>query len=218
MEKIAFYGGSFDPPHKGHLAIARTLKTLFSLDRFIFIPAHHAPHKKDKIPASPMHRLRMLKLASLGEEGVEVSPIETETPEKPYTFQTLGRLQRNLSDADIYFVIGADSWQEITTWREWERVLTTVNIIVVTRPGHQIGFDHVGDEILERVVDLRSDGNKTPPESTHPSGLGIFITDAVYLGISATEIRSKIAQGDSSWRDSVPEKVAEYIEEHGLYR
>lgn len=216
MDKIAFYGGSFDPPHKGHLAIARTVRDLFALDRFIFIPAHHAPHKKEKIPTAPAHRFAMLTLATAGEANMEVSAIEVDNPEKPYTFETLERIKVDFPDAKIYFVIGADSWQEITSWREWEKVLTSVNIIVVTRPGYEIDFGHVPAEIRERIQDLR--GESAALDSQHPSGLSIFITDAVNLGISASAIREKIATGDASWTESVPEEVANYIRQYGIYK
>lgn len=218
MEKIAFYGGSFDPPHKGHIAIARTLRDLFALDKFVFIPAHHAPHKRDLIPTSAFHRLAMLTLATADEPRIEVSSIETDSPDRPYTFQTLTRLKEEFSEAAIFFVIGADSWQEITTWREWEQVLTMVNIIVVTRPDYSISLNHVTEDIQDRIIDLRSDGNVPPPEARHESGLGIYITDCVNLGISATGIRKQIASEDDSWKQSVPEAVAGYIDKHGLYR
>lgn len=218
MEKIAFYGGSFDPPHKGHLAIARTIKDLFALDRFVFVPAHHAPHKKDRVPTSPFHRFAMLAMATAEEPRIEVSTIEADSPERPYTHETLSTLKGRFPASTVYFVIGADSWQEITTWREWEKVLTTVNIIVVTRPGHPITLDHVGCAVRERVVDLRRDGNSAPPESNHASGMGIFITDCVNLGISATDIRGQVAGGEKGWTQSVPLPVAEYIEKYGLYR
>ena len=121
MKRIAFYGGSFDPPHNGHLTIARKLTEIFELNEFIFVPAFHAPHKKDKNPTSPFHRFAMLALATANESKIKVSKIELEFPEKPYTFETLTRLKNELKDTRIFFVMGADSWQDITTWREWKR-------------------------------------------------------------------------------------------------
>jgi nicotinate-nucleotide adenylyltransferase len=244
MKRIAFYGGSFDPVHCGHLAIARALSEVFDLDEFVFVPAFHAPHKKRKKPTSAFHRFAMLALATNCEAKIKVSKMELEVPEKPYTVETLERLKNELPDARIFFVMGADSWVEITTWREWETVLTIVNIIVVTRPGYEIGFSHVTDEIRERIVDLRgkvpSPKSQVPSESTsfenqdkksvnnrdnlkHPGtwdlGLGtkIYITDAVQIDASATEIRRKIREDAAAWRDDVPEEAAKYIEKYGLY-
>lgn len=214
MERVAFYGGSFDPPHKGHIAIAHALTDVFALDRFVFVPAHHAPHKKDREPTSPFHRFAMLALATAAESKIEVSALEMESPERPYTVETLTRLKAELPASEIFFVIGADSWRDITTWREWETVLTMVNVIVVTRPDYEVGFDHVGDEVRDRIVDLRSDEGHRP--GADASG-GIFITDAVYLGISATDIREKVKSGDATWKSCVTEEVANYIEKYQIY-
>jgi nicotinate-nucleotide adenylyltransferase len=147
MKKIAFYGGSFDPIHCGHLTIGRKLTEIFELDEFVFVPAFHAPHKKDKQPTSAFHRFAMLALATNNEPKIKVSKMEIEAPERPYTVETLTQLKNELPDAQIFFVMGADSWQDITTWREWEKVLTLVDIIVVARPDYEIGFSHVTESI-----------------------------------------------------------------------
>ena len=155
MKRIAFYGGSFDPPHNGHLTIARKLVELFALNEFVFVPAFHAPHKKDKKPTSAFHRFAMLALATDDKEKMRVSKIELDAPEKPFTYETQAKLKRKLKDAEIFFVIGADSWAEIDTWREWKRILTATSIIVVTRPGSEIGFSHITEKIKNKTVDLR---------------------------------------------------------------
>ena len=213
MKKIAFYGGSFDPLHNGHLTIARKLTEVFDLDEFVFIPAFHAPHKKDKNPTSAFHRYAMLALATNDAAEIKISKMELDAPERPYTFETLSKLKVELPDAQIFFVIGADSWQEITTWREWKTVLTIVDIIVVTRPDYEIEFSHVTDEIRERVIDLRQkdDLRLTIGNSR------IYITDAVQLDISATEIRRKIKENETDWRELVPFEVAKYIKKYDLY-
>jgi len=214
MKRIAFYGGSFDPPHNGHLTIARKLTEIFELDEFVFVPAFHAPHKKDKNPTSPFHRYAMLTIATANESKIKVSKMEIDVPEKPYTFETLTRLKNELKDAQIFFVMGADSWQDITTWREWEKVLTIVNIIVVTRPDYEIIFSHVTDAIRERIVDLR---NNDELRITNYE-LRIYITDAVQIDVSATEIRQKVKENSADWREVVPVEVAKYIEKYELYK
>jgi len=213
MKKIAFYGGSFDPLHNGHLTIARKLSEFFELDEFVFIPAFHAPHKKDKNPTSAFHRYAMLCLATEDEAKIKVSKIEIEVPERTYTVETLSKLKNELKDTKIFFVIGADSWQEITTWHEWEKVLTLVNIIVVTRPDYEIGFSHVTEDIRERIVDLRQKGELRITNYE----LRIYITDAVQLEISATEIRQKIREKANDWQELVSNEVAKYIEKYDIY-
>jgi len=224
MKRIAFYGGSFDPPHNGHLTIARELSEIFRLDEFVFIPAFHAPHKKGKSPTLAFHRYAMLVLATNNEALSKVSTIELEVPAKPYTVETLSKLKKELSGSEIFFVMGADSWAEIDTWHEWETVLILTNVIVVTRPDYEIGFSHVSEKIKKRIVDLRGNYNLREIEdkiiddsllTNHDSQ--IYITDAVNLDISSTEIRRKIQDNDNEWRELVPEEVAKYIEKYDIY-
>jgi nicotinate-nucleotide adenylyltransferase len=239
MKRIAFYGGSFDPLHIGHLEIARALTKEFELEEFFFVPAFHAPHKRDKRMTSAFCRHAMLALATSTDDKIKVSTIELEAPERPYTFETQAKLlERYGGAAELFFVIGADSWNEITTWRNWELVLTQTNIIVVTRPDYEIAFDHVTEEIRESIVDLRNkeketdDGRRGEEENNEQRTTNeepktkdqkpktknqIYITDAVQIDVSATEIREKIRRGESDWQKLVPEEVAKYVKKYNLY-
>jgi len=218
MKRIAFYGGSFDPPHNGHLTIARKLSKLFALDEFVFIPAFHAPHKKSKKPTSAFHRFAMLSLATENEGQIGVSTVELDAPERPFTYETQAKLKNDSPGAEIFFVIGADSWAEIDTWREWEKVLTLTNIIVVTRPNYEISFSHITEEIKKRIINLKNNQeSKTKNQKLKTKDQKIFITDAVNLDVSATEIRRKIRTKEDDWRELVPNEVAKYIEKYELY-
>ncbi len=218
MKRIAFYGGSFDPLHIGHLAIARKLTEVFRLDEFYFIPAFHAPHKKSKTVTSAFCRYAMLALATNADEKIKISTIELDAPERPYTFETQVKLLNHYDNsAEIFFVIGADSWNEITTWREWQKVLTQTNIVVVTRPDYEIIFDHVTDELRKNILDLRNNSSKLKTQNSKLK-TQIHITDSVFIDVSATEIRQKIKDGDSVWRELVPEEVAKYVEKYNLYK
>jgi len=230
MKRIAFYGGSFDPPHDGHLTIARKLIEIFELSEFVFVPAFHAPHKKDKNPTSAFHRYAMLALATNDAPKIGISKMELDVPARPYTFETLLRLKNELKNTQIFFVMGADSWQDITTWREWEKVLTLVNIIVVTRPDYEIAFSHITEEIKARIVDLREDFNaKTQRREdakefeiwnlkSEINEVRIYITDVVQIDVSATEIRQKIKDDVTDWHKDVPVEIAKYIEKYELYK
>lgn len=213
-KRVAVYGGSFDPPHSGHLAIAGALISQFKLDEFTYIPAFHAPHKVRLKPTSSYDRYAMLCLITENLPNISVSKMEIEMPERPYSVETLGRLNTERPNDQIFFVMGADSWMDIKTWREWEKVLTMSNHIVVTRPGYEISFDHVTDEIRERIVDVRG---KEEFELANDVNNKIYITDAVNRNISATEIRKKIRSGDPTWRQDVPAEVAIYIEKYQIY-
>lgn len=212
--RIAFYGGSFDPVHRGHLAVAERLIELFELDEFVFVPAFHAPHKKRLAPTPALDRYAMLAIATNNEPNISVSKIEIDVPHRPYTVETLARLNELIPDARIFFVMGADSWADIRTWREWEKVLSQSDHIVVTRPGYDVNADHLTAEIGERVVDLRGMSEVTIAEN---GARKIYFTDSVNINVSASEIRKKIRDKREDWRDDVTPEVAKYIEKYQIY-
>ena len=214
-KRIAFYGGTFDPVHCGHIAVAKNLLSLFDLDCFVFLPAFHAPHKPDRPPTSAYHRFAMLALATQHEPLISVSTLELDHRQKRYTVETLPELMSLHPDGEIFFVMGADSWVDIKTWREWEKVLMMTNHIVVTRPGYELTVDHVTDAVRARIVDLRGKGSG----SQRHAETNIYFTDAVTADVSATDIRDDIGEDRQFDRvDDVPQEVAKYIEKYELYR
>ena len=215
MKRLAFYGGSFDPVHLGHLAISRAILDEFKIDQFVFIPASHAPHKLRKKPTSTFDRYAMLCLSTNDDRDVRVSRMEIEMPERPFSVETLTRLTQEFPSDELFFVMGADSWMEITTWRDWETVLGLTNHIVVTRPGVDIDTHHVTDEIRSRIIDLR--GGIVLPPANGSSTRNIYITDQVNYDISATDIRRRIRDNDDTWRGDVASEVANYIEKYQIY-
>lgn len=221
LKRIALYGGTFDPVHAGHLAVARGILKLFTLDRVLFIPAHVAPHKREAQVTPASQRYAMLVLATQGEPRLCVSTVEIDAPERPYTVDTLSRMRAELGrEAQLFFITGADSWMEITTWRDWERVLASSNHIVVTRPGYELGVAHVTPAIRERVVDLRgASQEKIAREVYGNDGPKIYVTDAVFMDVSATAVRAVLGEsGEASIASLVPPPVAEFIRKYGLYR
>jgi nicotinate-nucleotide adenylyltransferase len=222
MRRIALYGGTFDPVHNGHLAVAENLVQQFALDEVLFIPAHVAPHKRERRVTPALQRYAMLVLATQQESLMRVSSIELDAPEKPYTVETLTRLQDEMGhDSRLFFVMGADSWTEITTWREWERLLLAMtDHIVVTRPGYELSTSHVTEQVGERVVDLRGvEKQSVAREIDANEGTKIFVTDAVNMDVSSTEIRRAISQGrNDEALEMVPVPVAEFIRKYRLYR
>jgi len=212
--RTAFFGGSFDPVHSGHFQIASSITEQFVLSRFVFIPAFHAPHKVRLKPTSAYDRYAMLCVVTSDHRRMSVSRIEIEAPEKPYSVETMPKLIEMYPNDDLFFVIGGDSWEEITTWRDWERVLQLMNIIVVTRPGTELKTDHVTDEIRGRIVDVR--GKYWVDDlAASPS---IYFSDAVDMDVSATAIRASIRDGSNDWLSDVPEEVAKYIEKYQIYK
>ena len=195
-QRIALYGGTFDPIHLGHLEIARRVLELFEIEKVLFVPAQLAPHKIGRPVTGPIHRYAMLALATQNDPRLSISTFELDGPNRRYTVDTVEHFQRAFGDStELFFIMGADSWSEITTWREWERLLTMINHIVVTRPGHEV------DETLPA------------------SNARVLFTDAVMKDISATNIRRLTSEGRfEELARLVPAPVAEYIKKYELYR
>lgn len=211
--RIAFYGGTFDPVHLGHLEVARKVAELFEIEKVQFVPAQVAPHKVGRPVSAPIHRYAMLALATQHDPKLSISTFELDSPDRRYTVNTLEHfITQYGSDAALFFIMGADSWSEITTWREWERLLTMVNHIVVTRPGYDLAGPA---KLRERIVDLRS-GVKPGMEVDSNK---IYLTDIVMTDVSATRIRTLAQNGKSEELvQLVAEPVAEYIKKYALYR
>lgn len=209
------YGGTFDPVHAGHLEVARRVLQLFEIEKVLFIPAQLAPHKLSRSVTEPIHRYAMLALATQDDPQLLISTFELEAPDRRYTVDTVEHFQRVLGDlTELFFIMGADSWSEVTTWREWERLLSMTNHIVVTRPGYEPATTDIG-AIGERIVDLR--GGRKPAQSE--AGRKIFFTDVVMKDVSATNIRRLASEGRTAELTGlVPGPVVEYIKKYGIYR
>jgi len=219
-KRIAIYGGTFDPVHTGHLEVARRVSELFAIDEFLFMPARVAPHKLDARISSSLHRYAMLALATKADPRLFVSTFELEGPERQYTVDTLFHFRSCFGESvDLFFVMGADSWAEITTWREWRRLLTLANLIVVTRPGYEVSAEHVGPATAANIIDVRGSGAERAAQMVEPGAAKIFVSDAVIHDVSATEVR--MAARENRFEDLnklVPLEVADYIRKYKLYR
>ena len=233
-KRIALYGGTFDPVHIGHLDVARRVSQLFEIEKVLFVPAQLAPHKIARPVTEPVHRYAMLALATQDDPELVISTFELDAPDRRYTVDTVQHFQRELGDStELFFIMGADSWSEITMWREWERLLTMTNHIVVTRPGYEPVTTHVGRH-AERVIDLRTslecgdpaplwsrssvDDNKAAPGRRTPRS-GIFITDIVMNDVSATNIRRLASEARTEeLAKFLPGPVLDYIQKYGIYR
>ena len=195
-KRIALYGGTFDPVHLGHLEVARRISELFEIEQVLFIPAQLAPHKTGRPVTAPIHRYAMLALATADDPRLLISTFELDAPDRRYTVDTVAELQHQLgAETELFFIMGADSWSEIKTWREWERLLKLTSHIVVTRPGY---------EMPPAPAELKEQ---------------IFFSDAVMKDISATNIRRLASEGRYDELDQmVPASVANYIRKYGIYR
>ncbi|HUO31921.1 MAG TPA: nicotinate-nucleotide adenylyltransferase [Bryobacteraceae bacterium] len=187
--RLAIFGGTFDPIHNAHLAVAREAAARFALDRVWLVPADQPPHKKRFTHAPYADRMRMVELACAGEPRLEASRLEQGTASS-YSIDTIERVRARLEPADqLYFVIGADAFAEIESWHRWQDVIRAVEFIVVSRPGHNYAV---------------------------PQDAAVHRLETIELPVSSSEIRARLARGDD--RVDVPVAVLAYIRDHGLYR
>ena len=216
--RIGVYGGTFDPVHRGHLSVARAVLENFALDELLFVPAFVPPHKRGREISSPHHRYTMLALATRHEPLMRISTIELDAPARPYTVETMASLQSAHADADLFFVMGMDSFREVTLWRDYETLLSNYSVIVAARPGHENDDEargkHLAPTLQARIVDLRGGKRPTDKQLATPH---IFVTDYVAVDVSATAIRAAVEAGDGI-KKLVPSVIAAYVQKYSLYR
>jgi nicotinate-nucleotide adenylyltransferase len=219
LQRAAIFGGTFDPVHKGHLEAARRVQHLFTIDEMIFVPACVPPHKRNANITSAFHRFAMLALAIQADAQFRISTVELDNPDRPYAVDTVARLQAELgSNWRLFFVMGADSWGELTSWHQWQRLLTICSPIVVTRPGYNLGVSDAAR--ATEICDVRGmhagEISAAVESSIEPR---TFFTNAAMIDVSATAIREAARASErEKLRTIIPGIVADYIEKHGLYR
>ena len=198
--RIGILGGTFDPVHRGHLAIAERAMVEAQLSEVVFIPAGRPRLKPEEPSASPRQRLEMLRIATAGNHAFLVSETECYRPGPTYTVDTLQELAQEYGDAtELYFILGVDVLERFDRWREPERVLELCRFVVVSRPGYS-AFDW--EDFYSRYPAAR--------ERTQ------MVTSTAF-DVSATELRVRAAQ-ERSLAGLLPEGVEEYIKTHRLYR
>ena len=197
MSKVGVFGGTFDPPHYGHLRAAEVARDVLALDSVLFVPAANPPHKQGIAVTDAEMRMEMLEEVLAGEDGFELCRIEIERGGSSYTIDTLDALQRAHPDTEYWFITGSDAFVEIQTWRSWDLLLARYAFAVHERPGTRM------DE-AKRVV---------PPSL----GERIVFLRRQMLDVSSSGIRRSVRDGESI-RFLVPEPVADYIRRKRLYQ
>jgi nicotinate-nucleotide adenylyltransferase len=197
--KTGVLGGTFDPVHNGHISMAETAARKLGLDKVILVPAGRPITRPDQSVTPAEHRLKMLRLAVKDKPRLAVSDIEIKRPGPSYTVDTLREIhKKNGYKAEIYFILGWDSLEQLPQWREPAEIIRLCLLAAVPRPGC-------------RKPDINALEQKIPGIS----GRVIFL-DEPEIDISATAIRAKIAGGETA-DNLVPVPVADYIKKHKLY-
>jgi nicotinate-nucleotide adenylyltransferase len=220
--RIAFFGGTFDPPHRGHIAIARAAITRLALDQVLVAPVATQPLKGGSSHSSFEDRLAMVRLAVAGEPGLTASDVDAPLPDgRPnYTFDTLQRLRNHLQPTDeLFCLLGADSFLTLRSWHHCSELLLFCDFIVAGRPGFSLEeINAVLPKGVQNTGEAREAGF-TRFTLGGPSGQSseLFLLPDLDQDVSATEIRTALAEGSEQQTVLAP-AVAEYIRSHALYR
>jgi nicotinate-nucleotide adenylyltransferase len=217
--KIAFFGGTFDPVHRGHLAVARAAAEKFGLNRIYFAPADIPPHKQKRKLTDFQHRFAMLALATDGDQRFIPSLLDARTGRPNYSLDTVRRLKSTLAKSDkLYFLIGMDAFEEISTWHRPVELLGECEFIVVSRPGFSLG-----DAARALPEAVRPPGpalralNRQQAGTIDCPGVTIHLLDEVWERVSSTQIRAAAHRSLQELSRWVPQPVAEYIRKEHLY-
>lgn len=206
---IGVFGGTFDPIHAGHLAIAENLSTHIPLPNIQFIPCLQPPHREPP-QANAEQRLDMVQLAIAGHSGWSANDIDLQRPGPSYMVDTLTLLRHQQPQTPWCLILGMDAFAELNHWREWERILKLAHLIVVNRPDFELPNEAWNQNLL-----AKSQVQSADYFFQHLSG-GILLHEMPPSPISATAIRSELQLHHHTpvW---LPPAVYEYIEQHGLY-
>ena len=228
---IGLFGGTFDPIHRGHIALARAALERCKLGRIYFVPATIPPHKQQQPIAPFLHRYAMVALATAQEKAFVPSLLEApeesavggkrdRSPRPNYTIDTVRCLKQTFRSSDrLFLLIGIDAFKDVAQWHQPEALFRECEFIVASRPGYS----------LADVANALPESLRPRPEATRPfqkqaatgdlvlTGVTIHLLDEVHQPVSATAVRAAVAAGKSLAR-FVDESVADYIKKFGLYK
>jgi nicotinate-nucleotide adenylyltransferase len=195
INRIGIFGGTFDPIHMGHLIVAESVLNELNLEKIFFIPTHkHALKANEKI-SPPEIRFEILKIALRGFPYFRISDIELKSDNISFTIDTLKRFKEyeNLTDAELFYIIGFDNLAELHLWKEYEKIMHMVQLVVLARPGNN------NDQLINQYKE------------------NIIIPKSPQIDISSTLIRQRIKE-NKPWKSMVTPAVYEYIIHHNLYK
>jgi nicotinate-nucleotide adenylyltransferase len=201
--KIGLFGGTFDPIHVGHILPVKQARTQLGLDLVIYLPTAIPPHKPGGQVAPPHARWTMVELALLSEPGLVADPFELTPQREAFTVESAEHFRSTFPAADLYLLIGCDSFAELHTWRRWEDLVAMVKLGVLVRPDWRPGA--LEAQLTPEVAALIGTDRVS------------FITNEP-VAVSATELRRALAEGTQPPEGWLPDLVLEYIHKYNLYR
>jgi nicotinate-nucleotide adenylyltransferase len=216
--KIGIYGGTFNPVHFGHLRTAQEILEKLSLDKVIFIPAGKTPFEKPELIKAP-HRYKMVKDAIAGNPGFEISDIEIKAKGKSFTIDTIMKLRDKFIDSELYFILGTDAFLDLPHWKNPDRIVNLVNIVIIARPGFAF-TDLSSSPYLKKVLKKILKDLDKGVRDRFPFGISekqkAILCKVTGLDISASNIRNLIMSGKNV-KYLLPDSVESYIISKKLY-
>jgi nicotinate-nucleotide adenylyltransferase len=197
-KRLGVIGGTFDPPHYGHLVLAENARMQLSLVEVLFVPAGQPPHKPRRPVTPAHHRAAMVEAAIAGNPAFALSGVDMDRPGPHYTVDMLGILTSAYPDAALFFLMGGDSLAEFASWRDPSGIVAQAQIAVMKRPGWEADWE----SLAEAVPGIQG---------------RLTLLDVPYLAISGTDLRRR-ARAGLPIRYLVPPAVEQYVRQHGLYR
>ena len=205
MDNIGIFGGSFNPPHTGHLILAQRCRELLQLDKIIFIPAYIPPHKTHISLVDPKDRLKMLKLTIKGNPYFNYSDIEIKRKGNSFTYDTLLALQNKYTQSKLFLIIGMDNYNDFCKWKNYQGILNLCKVVVINR--------HV---INDKQSKDTGDNTANPSHNNLVEHSNFIFIDTPIIDISSTEIRDRIKKG-LPIKYYTTEQVEKFIVKNKLY-
>lgn len=216
-QRLGILGGTFNPIHFGHLAAAEEVLDRLKLEKVIFIPSFLPPHKVDEDIPSAVQRQEMVRLAIKGNTHFTVSDMEIRRGGRSYTIETIEALRQSHPGTELYFLTGLDSFLDIRTWKEWDRLMTLCSFVVLSRDGYrfrdvaQLGFPDIPERELSAL-----DAREKDQVVITAGNSRVYFERVPFYDISSTDIRARVREGRSI-KYHLPDAVEHYIIENKLY-
>ncbi len=201
MKRIGVMGGTFDPPHIGHLAAAEMARAELKLDTVLFVPTNRSPWKMGKVMTTTEQRVEMVHQAIADHPQFALSRVDVDRPPPSYTYETLRLLKAQFADDELFFIMGLDSLRDLGNWQRADEIVRLARLVVCARPGVTMDVGQMMD-LLHRLPDLLQ---------------RLTFVEMPELEIAASNLQQRVRNGQSI-RYLVPSPVCKYIAEQGLYR
>lgn len=204
--KLGVFGGSFDPPHAGHVRTVQEVRRRLALDRVLYVPTARPPHKAatGRVPEAPAAcRYAMVEMALLDEPGLFASPFELRPDRTTYTVETLEHFREVDPQADLHLIIGSDSLAELHTWKRWQEIPRLARLAVLVRPGAEPAA--IRSSLPDALGALLDEG-------------GLDLLTDLTIDVSSSEIRRRLAVGEPLGEDWLHPRVLNYLQKYRFYR